>query len=116
VTLVLVEGMGVRRIFSRGGQEGIFPKFFPGGAKSSEICFLPLEIEKTTIFANHFKIQEEPRPPALHARMHRNIDAVLDSVEKSTKKSLPQKQPRAENLSRISEANQIFSFILAISK
>jgi len=34
-----------------------FPKIFPGGAKSGEILFLPLEIEKTTFFANNFKIQ-----------------------------------------------------------
>jgi len=30
--------------------------FFPGGAKSGEICFLPLEIEKTTRFSEIFKI------------------------------------------------------------
>jgi len=35
----------------------IFPKFFPGGAKSGEICLLPLEIEKKRFFANDFKIQ-----------------------------------------------------------
>jgi len=35
--------MGVGRIFSSG--------------QSGEIRFLPLEIEKTTFFANHFKIQ-----------------------------------------------------------
>jgi len=40
--------------------------FFQGGAKSGEICFLPLEIEKTTFFDNNFKIQEGPKaPPAL---------------------------------------------------
>jgi len=48
---------GVRRKFSwgawasegffpGGGQQGIFPKFFPGGDKSGEIWLLPLEIEK----------------------------------------------------------------------
>ena len=37
--------MGVGRIFSR------------GGAKCGEICFLPLEIEETTFFANNFKIK-----------------------------------------------------------
>jgi len=31
-----------------GGAVGDFPKIFPGGAKSGEICFSPLEIEKTT--------------------------------------------------------------------
>ena len=35
----------------------IFPKFFLGGAKSSEIWFLPLEIEKNNFFANDFEIQ-----------------------------------------------------------
>jgi len=38
--------MGVGRIFSRGGPLGNFSKIFPGVAKSGEICFLPLEIEK----------------------------------------------------------------------
>jgi len=55
--------MGVGRIFSRGGQYGIYPKCFPGGAKSGEIWFLPLEIEKTTFFANNFKIQEGTKKP-----------------------------------------------------
>ena len=48
---------GVGRIFFQGGAVGVFPKFFPGGAKSGSICFLPLEIEKTTFLANNFKIQ-----------------------------------------------------------
>jgi len=34
------------------------------GAKIGEICFLPLEIEKTTFFANNFKIQEGLTPPS----------------------------------------------------
>ena len=43
--------MGVGRIFSRGGGSREFSqKFFQGGAKSGEICFLPLENEKTTFF------------------------------------------------------------------
>jgi len=37
--------------------------FFPGGAKSGEICFLALEIEKETFFANNFKIQGEGKVP-----------------------------------------------------
>jgi len=39
--------------------------FSKGGAKSGEICFLPLEIEKTTFFANNFKIHggTGPMPP-----------------------------------------------------
>ena len=44
--------MGVGRNFSR------------GGAKSGEICFLPLEIEKTTFFANNYKILGARPPPA----------------------------------------------------
>jgi len=50
--------MGVGRIFSRGGDSrGFSQNFFQEGAESGEIWFLPLEIEKTTFFANHFKIQ-----------------------------------------------------------
>jgi len=42
---------GCRKDFSQGvSQERIFPKFFARGAKSSEIWFSPLEIEKTTFF------------------------------------------------------------------
>jgi len=55
--------MGVGKIVSRGGQLGIFPKFFQG-AKSGELWFLPLEIEKTTFFANNFKIQGSLGPLA----------------------------------------------------
>ena len=55
--------MGVGRIFSRGGAVEDFPKILPGGAKSGEIWFLPLEIEKTTFFANNFKIQGGGKPP-----------------------------------------------------
>jgi len=35
---------------------GIFQNFFNGGVKSGEICFFPLEIKKTTFFAEIFKI------------------------------------------------------------
>ena len=48
--------------FLRGGAVGDFPKIFSRGAKSGEIWFLPLEIEKTTFFANNFKIQESQGP------------------------------------------------------
>jgi len=41
---------GRRKDFFKGGQYGIFPKFFPGVTKSGEIWILPLEIEKTTFF------------------------------------------------------------------
>ena len=52
-----VSTMGVGWIFSRGGPVGDFPKIFSRGVKRGEIWFLPLEIEKTTFFANNFKIQ-----------------------------------------------------------
>jgi len=55
--------MGVGRIFSGGGQKGIFPKVFPGGAKSDEICFLLLEIERTTFFCLEFQNPEGTSPP-----------------------------------------------------
>jgi len=43
--------MGVERIFSRGvGSKGFSQNLFHGGAKSGEIWFLPLEIEKPTFF------------------------------------------------------------------
>jgi len=60
---------GRRKDFFQGGQYGIFPKFFPGVTKSGEIWFLPFEIEKTTFFANNFKIQGGQSPPSdAHAR------------------------------------------------
>jgi len=39
---------GRREDFLQGGPGGNFPKIFSRGVKSGEICFLPLEIEKTT--------------------------------------------------------------------
>ena len=45
------------------GAVGDFSKIFCRGAKSGEICFLRLEIEKTIFFANNFKIQGRPCPP-----------------------------------------------------
>ena len=60
--------MGVGRIFSR------------GGAKSGEIWFLPLEIEKMTFFANNFKIHGEPCPP-LPTPMHVVVVNVLNFVQ-----------------------------------
>jgi len=59
--------VGVGRIFPRGGALGDFSKIFPGGAKSGEIYFFPLEIKKTTFFAEIFKIQGRkatPVPPS----------------------------------------------------
>ena len=43
--------------FPGGDSWGFSQNFFHGGRKSGEICFLPLEIGKTTFFANNFKIQ-----------------------------------------------------------
>jgi len=49
--------------------EGLFPRgasrgfFFLGGAKSSEICFFPLTIKKTTFFAEIFNILWGLAPP-----------------------------------------------------
>jgi len=43
--------MGVGRIFSREGSRG-FPQIFFQGAKSGEICFLPLEIENNNLFCS----------------------------------------------------------------
>ena len=51
----------VEGFFPRGISRGFSQNFFQGRAKSGEICFLPLEIEKTTFeiekttfFANNF--------------------------------------------------------------
>jgi len=46
--------MGVGRIFSRRALLD-FSKIFLWGAKSGEICFLPLETKKTAFFAEIFK-------------------------------------------------------------
>jgi len=45
--------MSVGRIFSRGALVD-FSQSFSKGAKSSEICFLPLESKKTAFFAEIF--------------------------------------------------------------
>ena len=57
--------ISVGRIFSRGGDQEIFPKLFLGGAKIGEICFFPLETKKTTFFTIFFKIQRVALPPLL---------------------------------------------------
>jgi len=49
--------MGVGRIFYRGGQEGIFPKFFPGGSKVVKFVFYPSKLKKQPFLAINFKIQ-----------------------------------------------------------
>jgi len=65
VTKKMVAYIGVGRIFSRGWPAGDFSKILLGGAKSGEICFFPLEIEKTTFLSEIFKIQGAfgPCPP-----------------------------------------------------
>jgi len=50
---VFFQCVGVERMFSRGGTSGFSKSFL--GAKSGEICFLPLETEKTAFFAEIFK-------------------------------------------------------------
>ena len=42
---------------------GFFSSIFPGGARSGEIWFFPLETKKTTFFAKNFKIQEGAKAP-----------------------------------------------------
>ena len=54
--------MGVGRIFCKWGHKRIFPKFFPGGAKSGEICFFPLKTKKITIFAKNSHSRVGVRP------------------------------------------------------
>jgi len=49
MSLFVLSDMGVGRIFSRGGSRGISQNF-SRGAKSGEICFLPLKIEKNNLF------------------------------------------------------------------
>jgi len=56
-------GMGVGRIFSRRGALSYFSEIFPGGAKSGEICFFPLEIEKTAAFCWNFQSPGGALPP-----------------------------------------------------
>ena len=54
---------GRQKDFFQGGTIWDFSKIFPGeGAKSGEICFLPLEI-KATFFAEIFKIQRRAKAP-----------------------------------------------------
>jgi len=55
VSFYMLVCMGVRRNYSLGGHQWIFPKVFLQGAKRGEICFLPLKIKKTVFFADIFK-------------------------------------------------------------
>jgi len=63
--------MGVgRTFFHKGASRGFSQNFFQE-LKSGEMWFLSLEIEKTIIFANNFKIQgglaPMPSPSDVHA-------------------------------------------------
>ena len=49
--------------FFPGGSLGDFSKIFPGRPRVVKSDFLPLEIEKTTFFAEIFKTQGWPSPP-----------------------------------------------------
>jgi len=60
---------GRRKDFFQGAHKGIFPKFFQGGPKSGEICFLPLENKKTTFFCKNFQNPGGNLPP-LPTPMH----------------------------------------------
>jgi len=56
---------GRRKEFLHGGHQWIFPNVFLRGAKSGEICFLPLEIRKTAFSAEIFKFLPSFRRPCL---------------------------------------------------
>jgi len=77
---------GRRKDYFHGGPVGNFPKIFSRGTKSSEICFLPLEIEKNNFFLLIFSKSKGPpfrRPwrqpvhPHTYARIRRDISAAL---------------------------------------
>jgi len=53
--------------FPGGPVGGVSQHFFQGRTKSGEIWFLPLEIKKTTIFTNNFKIQRGAEAPSSDA-------------------------------------------------
>jgi len=71
---------GRRKDFSRGAV-GDFLKLVSRGAKSGEICFLPLEIEKTTFFAHNFKIQGAKAPPSPLPTPMSSITAQVQIVD-----------------------------------
>jgi len=56
---------GRRKDFIQGGTSRFFQKFLQRGAKSGEICFLPLETRKTEFFAEIFKFLPPFRHPCL---------------------------------------------------
>jgi len=67
--------MGVGKIFS-GGHQKIFPKSFLDGAKSGEICFIPLETKKKTFFAEIIKSRGEG-PPAPPSDAHAGVSRLM---------------------------------------
>ena len=56
--------MGVGRIFSKGGQQGIFPKFFQGGPKVVKFDFSHLKLRKQPFLLKISKARG-PWPPCL---------------------------------------------------
>jgi len=72
--------MGVGRIFSRVGPLGNFFQNFSRGAKSGDIWFLRLEIEKATFFAETFKIQGGLAPTSdahVHTGSYKSSHRIL---------------------------------------
>jgi len=65
-TAVLGDGMGVGRIFSRGGDSrGFSQNFSRGSQNNGEFVFYSSKLKKQPFFAKHFKIQEGTlAPPA----------------------------------------------------
>jgi len=57
-----VSSHGSQKDFFQGRPLGDISKIFPWTAKSGEICFFPLEIKKTTLFGEIFKIQGDLAP------------------------------------------------------
>jgi len=53
----------LEEFFPGGGELGDFSKIIPGGAKSGEICFLPLETKKTTFFLLKFSKSRGAKAP-----------------------------------------------------
>jgi len=66
------------------GSRGFSQKIFQGGGKSGEIWFLPLEIEKTTFFADIFKIQggQGPPPPSSDAHTWSYIEFEVSNKQR----------------------------------
>ena len=75
---------GRRKDIFQGCHYGIFPYIFPGGAKSGETWFFPLETKKTPFFSENFKISGGLCPPFQRLRWSaiavKNKTIVLDKV------------------------------------